>query len=209
MRLLYVIGTSYLFAAGLTLASARPRLELGHDGRRAHAKPTCFTPGHGSAKAQAWFCSVKPNCNSLEVRDSLTHHPPPSGWDGSGYAAGCYALAGQIDAARSALLAETSDRGRAVQVVFDLGHPIADRGDDRAAGPLMNLVLEFWPENYQAMYHAGMSHFALGESNEAQTKLTRFLEMYSVDDFFSQNARRALSRIEQGLGPETTNPGAH
>ena len=52
-----------------------------------------------------------------------------------------------------------SDRAGAANVLFEVAHPVADAGDDRASGPMMELVLEYWPNNYMALYHAGMSEY--------------------------------------------------
>ena len=38
------------------------------------------------------------------------------------------------------------DRSYAAAIVFGVGHPVADAGDDRSAGPIMELVIEFRPE---------------------------------------------------------------
>ena len=90
---------------------------------------------------------------------------------GAGYGAACYALAGRIDHARSLITAlPAGERGQASAIVFDIGHPVADAGDDRSAGPIMELVLEFWPENYMALYHAGMSEYVL--ANPISPRLT-------------------------------------
>jgi len=119
------------------------------------------------------------------------------GWDGTGYAAGCWALAGKIDEARSLLArVQERDRWRAAGIVFDLAHPVADAGDDVAAAAIMNLVLESWPNHYQALYHAGMSDFALGNRDRARTHLTEFLRLYTEDDGFRRNAKQALAKLQ-------------
>ena len=70
----------------------------------------------------------------------------------------CLAVAGKIDRARQLLSAmNDADRSQAIYQVFNVAHPIADAGDDRSAGPLMALVVEFWPDNYMAVFHAGMA----------------------------------------------------
>ena len=152
-------------------------------------------PGGGSA-AQRWFASAKPFCNPVEVAQFMARRPGPAGWDGAGYAAGCWALAGRIEEARSALArVPEEDRWRAAGVVFDLAHPVADAGDDIAAAPIMNLVLESWPNHFQALYHAGMSDSALGHADRARTHLTEFLRLYKADDGFTRNARAALAGL--------------
>ncbi|MBI4818288.1 MAG: hypothetical protein HY791_18635 [Deltaproteobacteria bacterium] len=207
MRSLLAVGLGYLVLCGHTLWSHRappPPVP-----QRASSSPArCATPGLGSPEARKWFCDVKPNCNSLEVTARVQQQPPPAGWDGAGYAAACFALAGRIDDARARLGA--SDRApQSSQILFEISHPVADRGDDLSSGPMMDLVLEFWPENFQAMYHAGMSAYGQKDFVKAKAQLERFREMYKNEDFFGQNAKRALERMGQGLGPESPNPGAH
>jgi serine/threonine protein kinase len=155
----------------------------------------------GASAAQRWFAAAKPSCNPVEVAQVMARRPPPGGWDGTGFGAGCWALAGRIDEART-LLGQVpgQDRWRAAGIVFDIAHPVADAGDDIAAAPIMNLVLESWPNHFQALYHAGISDYALGHAERARTHLTEFLRLYKEDDGFTRNARDALAR----LGPAVT-----
>jgi hypothetical protein len=143
-----------------------------------------------------WFAMAKPFCNPVEVAQLMARRPPPPGWDGAGYAAGCWALAGRIGEARTALAqVPEQERWRAAGIVFDLAHPVADAGDDIAAAPIMNLVLESRPADFQALYHAGMSDYALGNAERARTHLTEFLRLYKEEDGFTRNAREALARL--------------
>src|SRR4029079_19264140 len=65
----------------------------------------------------------------------------------------CLAVAGKIDRARDLLYAMSEGaRAQAIADVFSLAHPIADRGDDASAGPIMGLVVEFSPTNYMAVF---------------------------------------------------------
>ena len=114
-------------------------------------------------------------------------------------AAACLALAGRIDAARGRLM-EIPAEGRAAGAgfVFDAGHPAADAGDDTAAGPLMELVLEFWPDHYMALYHAGAWRYETGSRDIAKVHLERFLELYEPDDGWRQDALRMV----EGVGRE-------
>ena len=103
---------------------------------------------------------------------------------------------GRIGEARSALaVVPEQERWRPAGIVFDLGHPVADAGDDIAAAPIMNLVLESWPAHFQALYHAGMSDYALGNAERARTHLTEFLRLYKEEDGFTRNARNALAKL--------------
>jgi thioredoxin-like negative regulator of GroEL len=110
--------------------------------------------------------------------------------------AACYALAGKTDAAHT-LISElpAGDRVGAAGIVFQVGHPVADAGDDKSAGPMMELVLEFWPQNYMARYHAGMSAYILGQHDRAAEHLARFLEDYQQNDGWTRNAKTVLQRL--------------
>ena len=108
----------------------------------------------------------------------------------------CLALAGKIDSARNMLHAmRAAERTTAITTIFALAHPIADAGDDRSAGPMMALVVEIWPENYMAMFHAGMAQYALGHDVMANNYLRRFLAMYAPRDVWRQRASDALAGI--------------
>ena len=143
-----------------------------------------------------WFAAIKPYCNAVEVEVTQRAHPAPKTMEGQGYSAACYALGGRIDSARAVIDRLTrEDRYRAAGIVFDVGHPVADAGDDRSAGPIMELVLEYWPNQYMALYHAGMSEYALGQTSQARAHLQSFLSYYHQDDGWTQNARDVLSHL--------------
>lgn len=145
---------------------------------------------------EGWFRRIKPLCNTLEVELAVRSSPPPETIEGSGYAAACFALAGRIESARSLIAAlDPADRWKAAGIVFDIGHPIADMGDDRSAGPIMSLVVEFWPQHYMALYHAGMANYAIGETRLARQQLEQFLELYQSTDGWRSNALEVLGRI--------------
>jgi hypothetical protein len=108
----------------------------------------------------------------------------------------CLAVAGKIDRARAMLNAmSAADRSQAINQVFNVAHPIADSGDDKSAGPIMELVVEFWPDNYMAVFHAGMAEFALGYDDVARPQLERFLTMYAAQDVWRSRAEQALTAI--------------
>lgn len=89
----------------------------------------------------------------------------------------------------------TDDRHRAAGIVFDVAHPVADAGDDRSAGPIMELVVQYWPNHYMALYHAGMSEYALDERALAREHLQTFLSLYHEDDGWRRNALDVLGRM--------------
>ncbi len=202
-----------LLGLGVALLGARYFTQL-TDGS---ASSTTVQNGSGQSAleaprsaAAAWFATAKPFCNPVEASQFLARSRPPTGWEGTGYYAGCYALAGKIEPARELISKlEPDQQWRAAGVVFDLAHRVADSGDDVAASPIMKMVLAFWPNHYQAMYHAGMSDYALGEHTSAKRLLESFLGLYHQEDGFRRNAQLALGRIAQGLPPEKAHPGMH
>jgi len=194
MRSLYVMGGLYSLLCGAVAWRA-----LSPKAAPVGAEPPTpvqiFTGGAGD-----WFQGTKPFCNALEVESRMKQLPPPEGADGGGYGAACFALAGRIPQARALIVAlPAGERSAAASIVFNIGHPVADAGDDRSAGPIMELVLEFTPDNYMALYHAGMSEYVLGQPERAAVNLHRFLELYRSPDGWRQNALEVLSRME---GPE-------
>jgi len=156
-------------------------------------------PARPDTPAQ-WFQKAKPSCNSFEVARLMAYLPPPAGTEGTGYAATCQALAGKIDQARRLILTLPSEeRHRAAGLLFPYADAVADAGDDVTAAPLMKLILEFWPNHVQAMYHAGISEYALGRPEAARPLLDEFLRLYQTEDGFRQRAKSVVDRIAKGL----------
>ncbi len=186
-RILYLVGFAYLAVCGVVVLGRRtpPR-----------ATPQPPTAPVGSGTAQEWFSGLKPFCNAVEVELAQRDRPAPATLDGQGYSAACYALGGKIELARAAIeRLPAADRATAAAIVFGVGHPAADAGDDRSAGPIMELVVEFIPTHYMALYHAGMSEYALGQPALARTHLESFLSYYKADDGWTGNARAVLARL--------------
>jgi hypothetical protein len=153
-------------------------------------------PQHITSGAE-WFRRVKPYCNSVEVNVLQRQTPPPQTAEGAGYHAACFALAGRIDDARKIIDAMPAgpERNAAVAIVFDVGHPVADAGDDRSAGPIMELVVDYWPNHYMALYHAGMAEYMLGQRDLARKNLTDFLKYYHENDGWRSNGTEVLRRL--------------
>ena len=165
------------------------RLEMGPGG---------FHSEHvfSASDGYSWFKKVRPNCNSLEVQAAHNRFQPPDSDDGAAFSAACYAIAGKIKSARKQIRSvKDSEEWKAAGVVFNVAHPIADAGDDVSAGPIMELVVEFWPNHYMALYHAGMSKHALGENDRAAVHLENFLVHYTPKDGWRSNAISVLNRI--------------
>ena len=149
-----------------------------------------------SLDAVAWFRAAKPSCNPVEIDVYQRRTPPPASAPGAAYQAACYALAGRTRAARNIIdKLQPTGRDRAVAIVFDAGHPVADAGDDKAAGPIMELVVHYWPTHYMALYHAGMAAYAVGRCDRARDHLSNFLEYYHENDGWRANAIEVLGRL--------------
>lgn len=150
-----------------------------------------------SGTAGSWFQAMKPYCNSVEVQTRHRWNPPPEGMEGTAYSAACFALAGRVDQARQLIVELDGDeQWRAAGIVFNVAHPVADAGDDLSAGPIMEMVVEFWPNHHMALYHAGMSAYVLGRHDAARDYLEQFLQFYNQDDGWVSNANTVLDRIK-------------
>ena len=193
-RLHYYAAMLFLVASlfslvGPSLDRSMPDREVTIVTVRGPAQPALPGPG--------WFQTIKPYCNTLEVEVALRNKPAPNSPDGVAYTAACLALAGRIGDARATIRTlPESERFSAAGIVFDVAHPIADAGDDRSAGPIMGLVVEFWPNHYMALYHAGMASYGLGYGDLAREYLEQFIELYDQEDGWRANAEQVLGRIK-------------
>jgi hypothetical protein len=188
-RALYAAGWGYVALCGWVLT--RPTAPVV---RPSHAPAPAY-----AGDATGWFARMKPFCNAVEVEVQQQYTPAPVGTQGAGYSAACYALAGKIDRARQTIDGlDAGDRPAAAGIVFNVGHPVADAGDDASAGPIMRLVVEYQPDNYMALYHAGISEDILGHADLARTHLKRFLDIYRAEDGWRANARTVLDRLDRG-----------
>lgn len=153
------------------------------------AQPTLDDPA-------AWITQMRPYCNAVDVETRQRWQPAPESAEGQMQRAACYALAGRVDRARAVIQALPQQRRhQAAGVVFDAVHPAADAGDEMAAGPMMELVVEFWPNHYMALYHAGAAAFERGEHAKAGPYLEEFLKQYSAHDGWRTSALSMLERI--------------
>ena len=192
MKLLYLAGSGYL-AICIGALLLPPRTPGPHTVAAAMAVP----------RDDAWFVRMKPFCNAVEVDFAHQRSPAPATARGAGYSAACYGLAGKIDSARAAIdRLPAGDRAFAASIVFNVGHPVADAGDDKSAGPMVGLVIDYQPGNYMALYHAGMSEYALGDPVNARKNLSAFLEFYNQNDGWTSTAREVLEKLGvRGQGP--------
>jgi hypothetical protein len=203
------LGWAYVvFCAVLVVAMRRPapaRVEpVRAVPQRRTPRPAQATPRpeppHLTSGAE-WFRQVKPYCNSVEVTVLQRGTPPPQTTEGAGYHAACFALAGKIDDARRIIDAlDPAERNAAVAIVFDVGHPVADAGDDRSAGPIMELVVDYWPTHYMALYHAGMAEYMLGQRDRSRHNLQEFLKYYQQNDGWRSNGIEVLRRLNDSTG---------
>lgn len=176
-------GVRPIFVIALVAAVALPALWVWRIGVR----PTIVISGAASEPRSA----LPAGCTPLEVEETI-RSAAMTDID----RVTCLAVAGKIDRARAMLRAMPArTQTAAISRVFAVAHPIADRGDDASAGPIMWLVVEFWPQNYMAVFHAGMADFALGRDDAARTQLENFLQMYAQQDVWRARAERALAAI--------------
>jgi hypothetical protein len=190
-RALYAAGWGYVALCGLVLVTRPSALPPRGSGE----PPAPVAPFRGAAGE--WFAQIKPFCNAVEVEVRQQYAPAPTTVEGAGYSAACYALAGKIDRARAVIdKLDKGDRATAAGIVFEIGHPVADAGDDQSAGPIMRLVVGYQPDNYMALYHAGMSEYILGQMDFARTHLKQFIQLYRADDGWRSNALDVLRRLD-------------
>jgi tetratricopeptide (TPR) repeat protein len=196
-----------LIIGGLVLTAGTTKLVLNYSSNAPtndrSLPPQIVTTTAGNANLtleQQWFDRIKPRCNAVEVAIAIRSSPPPNTNEGQAYAAGCYALAGKIELA-DRLLQQIPKNAQAYAsaIVFNIGHPVADAGDDESASPIMRLVLKYDPKNYMALYHAGMSDDILNDMPSAKQHLQKFLEIYKNEDSWRQNAIEVLEYIEKGV----------
>jgi hypothetical protein len=162
----------------------------------------------GIVQRADWFTMNKAHCNAVEVTTFLASHPPGRGADRAAQRAACLAIAGKVDAARQVVLALSPvERNAAVTYVFLAAHPVADAGDDASAGPIMELVVELQPDQYMALYHAGMAAAIAGDDDRARRHLVRFLEIYRSPDGWAQNAKKALASLDRPKAQRTVKRG--
>jgi len=188
-RSLYLFGAGYLAICGA--------LVLRHQARRSRGVEPGPTSVQIDGSGSAWFAGIKSHCNVVEVELAQRGTPAPAALDGQAFSAACYALGGKLDSARTVIdRLPADDRYKAAGIVFDVAHPVADAGDDRSAGPIIELVVEYWPNHYMALYHAGMAEYALGQRGLARTHLESFLSLYHANDGWSSSARDALAHLQ-------------
>jgi hypothetical protein len=174
--------------------------------RQSRYEPSSIDPGFAVQPAPqpipsdgSWFGRMRQYCNPVEVVTRMRMDPVPATQEGAMQGAACYALAGRIDDARALIEGLPEEqRYHAAGFVFEAGHPAADAGDDIAAGPLMELVVEFWPNHYMALYHAGAARYEVGDHERAKGYLDRFLVEYSVEDGWRTSAKGMLEAIASG-----------
>jgi hypothetical protein len=203
-RFLYLAAFAYLglCAYAINARTGTPWPAVAFQPAGAHAGPEAgpgFDPG--GATGSGWFVRVRSMCNPVEVDVGMRGTPPPGDFQGRAYQAACYALAGRIDQARGAIVSLPSEqRAGAADILLSIADPVADAGDDRAAGPMMRLVLEFSSDSYIALYHAGMSEYALGERDAARRHLQRFLQVYGAEDGWRGRAKEVLGEMGVTVG---------
>ena len=146
------------------------------------------------ATASDWFDAIRANCTPAHAQLAVDLSRPPEGTVSTGYQAACFAIAADVPKARALILGlPEGDRLQAASVVFNVAQAMVERGQEMGAGPLMELVLEFWPNHYVALFEAGVTRYAEGDYTHARIYLQRFLDVYVQND---QRTQRALRMID-------------
>jgi hypothetical protein len=150
-------------------------------------------PGPVKAPGPKWFAKVRPRCTALELRTVLADTPAPHTLEGASYEIACAALAGDIALVRHMLDEQPAgSRAFAIGPTFQIAHDIADRvNNDPAVADIMRIVIDVWPDNYQALYAAGLVEFQTGDARAA-SHLRKFIELHP-GDAFSQTAQDVLA----------------
>jgi hypothetical protein len=147
-----------------------------------------------SERLEPWIDRIMPFCTQEDVDLFVDLDPPPDTEEGIAQEAACFALAGRIPKARALILGLPHDRrNRAVGTVYDVTLATLTTDVDPLLGPVMELVLEFWPNHYLALYHAGSARFMRGDLRGAALYLHRFLELYVREDQLAADAHRMLA----------------
>ena len=192
-----LVGVMSLFALTGAVATALWDEDAGSAHVTRVESADFYEPG-SVVGAAIWFRSVRQHCNPVEVRTTLRATPPPPTAEGDIHAAACYALAGRVGHAR-ALIDGLPDQAHlhAAAVVFGAGHRAARAGDPGAAGPLMELVVEFWPDHSQALYYAATARLEAGDFAAAERYFERFLDAHPTQDAWHI---RATEMLEEARG---------
>ena len=66
---------------------------------------------------------------------------------------------------------------------------------------LMGLVVEYRPNDYMALYHAGMAEYGIEKMDLARAHLERFMKLYPAEDGWRGSARATLAKLPVPLGP--------
>lgn len=150
------------------------------------------------ATPREWFETIRHRCTPAHVQLAIDLNRPPRGVRGTGYEAACFALATRTPKARALILGlPEEERLEAASIVFNVGKGMVEGGQEMAAGPLMELVVEFWPNHYVALYQAGVTRYSAGDYAHARIYLARFLEVYVQNDHRTDRARRMVDEMAE------------
>lgn len=150
------------------------------------------------ATPSGWFEAIRTQCTPAKVQLAVDLSPPPDGTVSIGYEAACFAIAADMAKARALILGlPEGERLEAASVVFNVAQAMVEQGQEMPAGPLMELVLEFWPNHYVALFEAGVTRYAEGDYTHARIYLQRFLDVYVQDDQRSQRAMRMIDEMTE------------
>lgn len=191
IRALKVAGALYVvFTIGAIIVARRSSASdaLGDPGRS--------VGGRSLTGAAKWFDLMRPGCVAADVDRRVKASPAPGGEEGVVFSAACYAVAGKTERAHELIdgLPEAS-RAHAVEALLNVVPPPHDGPEEEGTAPLMELLLDYQPDNARALYHAAIAEAAAGEKQAAITHLTKLVQVHTDADDLNARAKIALSRL--------------
>jgi len=160
-------------------------------------------PGDKKSPEEQWREIARKKCNPVEIGVLMKRTSAPDSVLGQSYKAACYTLAGNIEEARKVIDSlPQKDRTEASSMVFRLIHYISDSGDEISARPAMKMTIDYQPEHYMALYHAGMAEYELATQgakdaslSQSEEYLSRFLKIFKKEEIHRKKAIEVLAKI--------------
>lgn len=187
LRTLRIIGAAYL---ALTIVAIVVRRAMGPS----DVKPP--TSVASMSDAARWFELVRGSCSAQEIDRRLAANPAPQGDAGAAFSAGCFALAGKTERAHELMETIPPDRrAQAAKRLLEAVRSDADGFADPSSAGLLELLLEYAPDDVDALYRSGMAEIAGGDAKTAERRLRRFLDLAGAADPRRSKAIAKLSDL--------------
>nr|HEX4312829.1 serine/threonine-protein kinase [Kofleriaceae bacterium] len=155
-----------------------------------------LSPELDRSPAGHWWYLYHRLCTPGAVAKVFRDDPPPPSPEGIAFTVACYAVAGDYVKARAVRdAAPPAGRAYSVLPLFDLQHANADFDSaDPATAPIMQIVVEAWPGNYQALYDLGIAELP-SEPAKAARDLRAFVAIKQDRTPYLTTARAVLAQL--------------